>query len=152
MRFSAFVLALGVHASYGGAAAQSTSAPVNPAIDMPGFLRVAIDAAAHRDARRLTESEFLRMSREPGTIVLDAIATSTSSGRSSISPPRCCRSTRNRAGYSSGRRRCQSVARWNPRPILISVASANGAPISCMPIGSPSAENPAGSDSAQAPR
>jgi rhodanese-like protein len=72
MRFSAFVLALGVHASCGGAAAQITPAPVNPAIDMPGFLRVAIDAAAHRDARRLTEAEFLRMSREPGTIVLDA--------------------------------------------------------------------------------
>ncbi len=72
MRFFTFVLALGVHAFSLGVAAQVTPAPVNPAIDMPGFLRVAIDAAAHRDARRLTESEFLRMSREPRTIVLDA--------------------------------------------------------------------------------
>src|SRR5207237_7278664 len=46
--------------------------PVNPAIDMPGFLRVAEEAARHREARRISEEEFLRWSREPGTIVLDA--------------------------------------------------------------------------------
>ena len=44
----------------------------NPAIDMRGFLRVAEEAAEHRESHRLTEAEFLRMSREPGTIVLDA--------------------------------------------------------------------------------
>jgi phage shock protein E len=44
----------------------------NPAIDMDGYLRVSKEAAEHRAARRLTEAEFLRMSAEPGTIVLDA--------------------------------------------------------------------------------
>ncbi|MEX0728176.1 MAG: rhodanese-like domain-containing protein [Planctomycetaceae bacterium] len=44
----------------------------NPAIDMPGFIKVAKAAAEHRKSRRLTEDEFIRMSREPGTIILDA--------------------------------------------------------------------------------
>jgi hypothetical protein len=44
----------------------------NPAIDMPGYLRIANEAAAHRAARRVSEAEFIRMSREPGTVVLDA--------------------------------------------------------------------------------
>ena len=52
----------------------------------------------------------------------------------------------------SGRRRCQSVARWYARPMAISVVSAKGAPINCTPTGSPPAENPAGNDSAHAPR
>lgn len=43
----------------------------NPAIDMDGYLRVASEAAVHREGRRLTEEEFIHMSREPGTIVLD---------------------------------------------------------------------------------
>ena len=46
--------------------------PVNPAIDMQGYLRVSMDAAQHRETRRLSEADFIRMSREPGTIVLDA--------------------------------------------------------------------------------
>jgi hypothetical protein len=46
--------------------------PPNPAIDMEGFLRLSQEAAKHRATRRLTEAEFLRMSAEPGTIVLDA--------------------------------------------------------------------------------
>lgn len=44
----------------------------NPAIDMKGYLAVAAEAAAYRESRRLTEDEFITMSREPGTIVLDA--------------------------------------------------------------------------------
>jgi hypothetical protein len=52
------------------AAAQSPLA--NPAIDMQRFLAVASEAAEHRAAHRLSESEFLRLSRIPGTIVLDA--------------------------------------------------------------------------------
>jgi hypothetical protein len=46
--------------------------PPNPAIDMDGYLRVAREAAAHRAGRRLSEADFLRLSREPGTVVLDA--------------------------------------------------------------------------------
>lgn len=45
---------------------------VNPAIDMKSFLRVSEEAAQHRETRRLTEEEFIRMSQEPGTIILDA--------------------------------------------------------------------------------
>lgn len=44
----------------------------NPAIDMNAFLRVSREAASHRQTHRVSESEFLRMSREPGTVVLDA--------------------------------------------------------------------------------
>lgn len=46
--------------------------PDNPAIDMRGYLRAARQAAEHRETRRLTEEEFVRKSREPGTVVLDA--------------------------------------------------------------------------------
>jgi len=44
----------------------------NPAIDMRGYLRIAGEAAEHRAARRVSEAEFIRMSREPGSIILDA--------------------------------------------------------------------------------
>src|SRR4030095_9598540 len=44
----------------------------NPAIDMDGYLLVAREAAEHRELRRVPEEEFIRMSREPGTVVLDA--------------------------------------------------------------------------------
>jgi rhodanese-like protein len=44
----------------------------NPSIDMQGFLRVSMQAAEHRDTRRISEADFIRMSRQPGTIVLDA--------------------------------------------------------------------------------
>jgi hypothetical protein len=44
----------------------------NPAIDMPAYLRVAREAAEHRATRRVSEAEFIRMSHEPGTLILDA--------------------------------------------------------------------------------
>lgn len=47
-------------------------APANPSIDMEGYLRVSAQAAQHRETRRVPEADFIRMSREPGTIVLDA--------------------------------------------------------------------------------
>jgi phage shock protein E len=50
----------------------SAHAQENPAIDMPGYLRVAAQAAEHRASRRVSEAEFIRMSREPDTVVLDA--------------------------------------------------------------------------------
>jgi hypothetical protein len=53
------------------AADRKTPIP-NPAIDMEGYLRVSREAAKHRETRRLSEEDFLRMSREPGTIILDA--------------------------------------------------------------------------------
>ena len=72
MRFhvSAFVFAVLLCVPLAGA---DTRAPVaNPAIDMEGFLRVSREAAQHRATRRVTEDEFLSMSREPDTVVLDA--------------------------------------------------------------------------------
>ena len=48
------------------------AALANPAIDMDGYLRVSREAAKHRETRLVTEEEFIRMSREPGTVVLDA--------------------------------------------------------------------------------
>jgi len=44
----------------------------NPAIDMQRYLRVSAEAARYRESHRLSEDEFIRMSREPGTLVLDA--------------------------------------------------------------------------------
>jgi phage shock protein E len=46
--------------------------PPNPAIDMEGHIRLTTEAAKVREARRLSEDEFLRMSRQAGTVVLDA--------------------------------------------------------------------------------
>jgi len=54
------------------ACAQRKAGIANPAIDMQGYLRVAAEAAEHRESRRLTEADFIRMSREPGTVILDA--------------------------------------------------------------------------------
>jgi len=52
--------------------ALSAQAQENPAIDMPGHLRVAAEAAPHRASRRVSQAEFIRMSREPRTVILDA--------------------------------------------------------------------------------
>ncbi|HMJ24554.1 MAG TPA: rhodanese-like domain-containing protein [Pyrinomonadaceae bacterium] len=52
--------------------AQKKAGIANPAIDMPGYLRAAAEAAEHRESRRLTEDDFIRLSREPGTVILDA--------------------------------------------------------------------------------
>jgi hypothetical protein len=48
------------------------SSIVNPNIDMDGYLLISKEAAEHRKTRRLTEEEFIKMSQEPGTIILDA--------------------------------------------------------------------------------
>ena len=45
---------------------------LNPAVDMAGHLRVSSEAARHRRTHRVSEAEFIRMSRQPGTVVLDA--------------------------------------------------------------------------------
>ena len=52
--------------------AQKKTSVINPNIDMQGYLKVASEAADYRESRRLTEDEFIRMSNEPGTIILDA--------------------------------------------------------------------------------
>jgi hypothetical protein len=44
----------------------------NPAIDMGSYLSISRAAAEHRATRRVSEEDFIRMSREPGTVILDA--------------------------------------------------------------------------------
>jgi phage shock protein E len=44
----------------------------NPSIDMKAFLKLSRAAAKHRESRRLTEEEFIRASKEPDVIILDA--------------------------------------------------------------------------------
>ena len=63
------VAAISIFLAVAAASAQSID---NPAIDMEGYLRVATEAAQHRQSRRLSEDDFIRMSREPATIILDA--------------------------------------------------------------------------------
>jgi hypothetical protein len=65
----AFLIAMSLTTA---AVAQTEPAMSNPAIDMQGFLRVSSEAASARESRRISEGDFIRMSREPGTIVLDA--------------------------------------------------------------------------------
>jgi rhodanese-like protein len=72
MRLSSWSLLLWMLALAHAALATGSDAPANPAIDMDGFLRVANETAAHRASHRLSEDEFIRMSRMPGTVILDA--------------------------------------------------------------------------------
>ena len=65
------MLMLSVLCFVGNALAQKDEIP-NPSIDMKSYLRLAKEAAKHRESRRLTEEDFIKMSREPGVIVLDA--------------------------------------------------------------------------------
>ena len=44
----------------------------NPAIDTAGYLRMVNEAVAHRESRRVSEDEFIRMAQLPGVVVLDA--------------------------------------------------------------------------------
>ena len=71
MRLAAGVLIVGL-ALTPLAQGQTGGRAVNPSIDMQGFLSVSMQAAEHRETRRISEADFIRMSREPGTIVLDA--------------------------------------------------------------------------------
>ena len=71
MRKLLLVLMLTVCGLTGNALAQKDSIP-NPAIDMKGYLKLAQEAARHRESRRLTEEEFIKMSHEPDVIILDA--------------------------------------------------------------------------------
>ena|ERR1051326_9120901 len=46
--------------------------PANPNIDMKGYLAVSQEAAKHRETHRVTEADFIKMSKDSGTIILDA--------------------------------------------------------------------------------
>jgi hypothetical protein len=68
----AHFIAIGCLALAATASAGDTAGIVNPAIDTAGYLNAAIAALAYRDSRRLSEEDFVRYAREPGTVVLDA--------------------------------------------------------------------------------
>jgi hypothetical protein len=68
----ALALTVALAVPFVGMSADQSAPPPNPAIDMEGYLRLSREAAKCRETRRVSEADFLRMSREPGTIVLDA--------------------------------------------------------------------------------
>lgn len=72
MKYRLFLLTITLLSVIPLANAQTRPGIANPAIDMAGYLRVSAEAANHREQRRLSEEDFLRMSREPGTVILDA--------------------------------------------------------------------------------
>lgn len=72
MNYRIWVLVLAAPLVTCFASAQPAPRSSNPAIDMDGYLRVSLAAAKHRETRRLSEADFIRLSREPGTVVLDA--------------------------------------------------------------------------------
>lgn len=63
--------AMMVFATFHASAQKAVEIP-NPSIDMTEFLKVAGEAAKYREERRLTEDDFIRMSKEPGVVILDA--------------------------------------------------------------------------------
>lgn len=72
MREVALLIACGSMLASAWAAPGDDQGIANPAIDVEAHLRIAAEAVRHREPRRLSEDQFIRLSREPGTIVLDA--------------------------------------------------------------------------------
>jgi hypothetical protein len=69
----AAAISLAFHAAASAADPQARSAPPpNPAIDPAEHVKMTAEATKHRETRRLTEDDFIRMSGEKGTVVLDA--------------------------------------------------------------------------------
>ena len=52
--------------------AEAPEAIETPSIDMGGYLRVAAEAAAHRERHRVGEREFARLAQRADTVILDA--------------------------------------------------------------------------------
>ena len=67
----AFALAVIVVAAIAVSAQKPKDIP-NPSINMKAFLKLANKAADHRETHRVTEEEFIQMSKEPGVVILDA--------------------------------------------------------------------------------
>jgi hypothetical protein len=72
MKYRASILHITIFCILPIANAQDISDIANPAIDMNGYLRISLEAAEHRQSRRLSEEQFIRMSQDAGTIILDA--------------------------------------------------------------------------------
>src|SRR5262245_5852013 len=78
LRYLLIAGVVGVVVTLGGIAedrrqhAGQSPAPPNPNIDMNGHLKAANEAAEHRKTHRVSEDDFIKMSQDPGTIILDA--------------------------------------------------------------------------------
>ena len=72
MRYPIFLAAVLLSCSVLIVPAEDKSAIANPAIDMEGYLSVSAEAAKYREERRISEEEFIRMSRDRKTIIFDA--------------------------------------------------------------------------------
>ena len=72
MKHAKFLAALCMMFAASIAPADQRPVLANPAIDMQAHLRVSAEAARHREPRRVSEADFIRMSRESGTVILDA--------------------------------------------------------------------------------
>jgi hypothetical protein len=71
MKIIAFLVAILLSAPLVSPGAEETPIP-NQLIDYAGFLQNAATVGKLRDKHRVTEEEFIRMAREPGTVVFDA--------------------------------------------------------------------------------
>jgi hypothetical protein len=67
-----FLAAAAVLAVAALARADVPEAIETPSIDMPGYLRAAAEAAAHRERHRVSEQESARLAQRAGTVILDA--------------------------------------------------------------------------------
>ena len=72
MRYRSILILAALFALASPARAGEDTDVANPSIDMNAHLRLSIEAARQRETHRLSEDAFQRMSREPGTLVLDA--------------------------------------------------------------------------------
>ena len=52
--------------------AQTARVPMNELIDYEAFARSVEEVKALRESRRVSEADFMRMAREPGTVIVDA--------------------------------------------------------------------------------
>jgi phage shock protein E len=72
MRRPLFLLALfGLGGGISGTG-QAATPPANPHVDADSYVELSRQALELRKTHRVSEEDFIRMSREPGTIVLDA--------------------------------------------------------------------------------
>jgi Rhodanese-like domain len=67
-----FFTPLLVLAMCSASSAQTAAVPANELLDYDGFAKNVAEVRALRESRRVSEAEFMRMAREPGTVVLDA--------------------------------------------------------------------------------
>jgi phage shock protein E len=71
-RLTALLLPMLLLAAAAGASHAQDTAPANRLIDYDAFAANVAAVRPLREARRISQAQFMRMAREPGTVVLDA--------------------------------------------------------------------------------